>query len=69
MMVSWGLTIAIIMFILIIRTFSQPLRGLIDMGVVLGLTYGVITLLFYSWKAFTDDDYNHPPELPENTED
>jgi hypothetical protein len=41
MIISWSLTTAIVGLIVIVRLLSQPWRGIIDIGVVLGLVYGL----------------------------
>jgi hypothetical protein len=39
---SWSLTLGIVLLVIIVRLFPQPWRGIIDVGVVLGLLYGLI---------------------------
>ena len=63
--VAWGLTAAIIGFVLIAKQLAQPWRGIVDAGVVLGLAYGVLTVLFFLWRAFREAEYPFSPELPE----
>lgn len=58
------LTIGIIGLVLLIKLCSQPWRGLIDVGVVLGLTYGLISLLIFTAMALTQKDFPHSPEVP-----
>jgi len=44
---SIGLTLVIICFILIARTLSQPWRGILDAGVVVGLSLGIISICYF----------------------
>ena len=39
--------------------------GLLDAGVVIGLTWGMISVFIFCTKALRDDVYEHSPELPE----
>ena len=41
---SWSLLIALVTLITLVRALSQPWRGIIDGGVVVGLGWGVIAL-------------------------
>ena len=42
---TWILTVCIVGFVLVIHLLPQPWRGLVDLGVVLGLSAGVLTML------------------------
>ena len=58
------LTVGIILLVLLVSQLDQPWRGIIDFGVVLGLTWGIISLLIYSWQALTRAEFGHSPETP-----
>lgn len=45
MIVSYVAIVFIIAAIVIVHQFSQPWRGIVDCGVVLGLAYGVIAII------------------------
>ena len=62
---SISVTIAIILLIIGIRFLPQPWRGIIDAGVVVGLIWGLISMLIYSVMAWTSDHFDYPPDLPE----
>ena len=62
--VIW-LTIAIICFIFLIRFLDQPWRGIADAGVVVGLTWGLISLLIFTFRAFTPAGLDVSPEVPD----
>jgi len=44
---SFGLTLMIICFVLIARQLPQPWRGIVDAGVVVGLLFGVMSILYF----------------------
>jgi hypothetical protein len=44
--VAWGITILVICAIVVVRALPQPWRGIVDAGVVVGLAWGVIALLY-----------------------
>lgn len=62
-LVAWILTTAIIGFILLIKLLPQPWRGIIDVGVVLGLSWGLASLLYFCWQGLFQADYDVDPEV------
>ena len=62
---SISLTAGIVVLVLLVRLVSQPWRGIIDAGVVIGLIWGIVSLLFFSVQAFTSEDFLYSPEVPE----
>lgn len=62
---SISLTAGIIMLIIMVRLLAQPWRGIIDLGVVVGLVWGEATILYFSALAFYGAGFSHPPETPE----
>lgn len=63
---TWILTIGIIILVWFFKQVAQPLRGILDAGVVAGLTWGVATLLFFGFQAWTDDGFDVDPALPDS---
>lgn len=61
--VTWCLTLGIIGLILLVRQLPQPWRGIIDAGVVLGLTWGLLSFWFYLVKGFLKGSLTHDPEV------
>ena len=59
------LTSGIICLILLVRLAPQPWRGIIDVGVVLGLAYGITSFLILTTKALTQKEFPHSPQVPE----
>ena len=64
LVVSYVLTIVIIIFIFIVHQLPQPWRGITDIGVVIGLSWGLVSTLAYSWRALRTPDFPYSPELP-----
>jgi len=62
---SISLTLGIIILIVVVRFIAQPWRGIIDAGVVVGLAWGIISLVIYSAKALGSETFNYSPEVPE----
>ena len=62
--VVYTLTISIVMLVILVRRLDQPWRGIIDFGVVVGLAWGVVTMLIECVKAFFTDTPTVSPELP-----
>ncbi|NUQ63606.1 MAG: hypothetical protein HUU20_14110 [Pirellulales bacterium] len=63
---SISLTAGIIAIIVVVSFCPQPWRGIIDFGVVVGLTWGIVSLAGFAWKAFFDSDFEYSPETPES---
>ena len=45
--ISFALTATIICFVLIARSMPQPWRGILDAGVVVGLSFGVLSIAYF----------------------
>jgi FtsH-binding integral membrane protein len=61
---SFSVTAAIVGLILLVRLLPQPWRGIVDAGVVTGLIWGIVSLLFFSLSAFTSENFSYSPEVP-----
>ncbi len=59
------LTLGIVLLVILVGQLSQPWRGLIDFGVVLGLTYGIASFAIFTAKALFGKNYPHSPEVPD----
>ncbi len=66
--IAFALTFGIVLLVIMVKFAPQPWRGIIDAGVVLGLTYGVISLLILTARALFSADFPHSPEVPESTD-
>lgn len=63
-MITIYLIIGIICLVQLVHLLDQPWRGIVDAGVVTGLSWGVISFVVFTLKAFTDQSFNHSPEVP-----
>jgi len=50
--VAYSLTIGITLLVILVRLIPQPWRGIIDAGVVVGLTWGVLSLIIFILRSF-----------------
>lgn len=67
MLISWFVTSAIVVLVMVVRLTPQPWRGIVDTGVVTGLALGVLSLLWHWQRAALDG--KRPPvplDLPES---
>jgi len=61
---AWILTLGIIALVILVSLCPQPWRGIIDFGVVLGLSWGLVSFWIYTGKALTSEEYDHSPQMP-----
>ncbi|MCG8467920.1 MAG: hypothetical protein MJB57_06860 [Gemmatimonadetes bacterium] len=63
---SWGLAIGIVILVVLVRLFvAQPWRGIVDLGVVVGLSIGVASMLYYALAALRAESFDVSPEVDE----
>ena len=63
------LTAGIIAIIVAVRFLAQPWRGIIDAGVLVGLTWGLVTVLLSTQQAFRATPakpFPYAPEVPDD---
>ena len=63
--VAYALTFGIIILIVLVKFLEQPWRGIVDFGVVLGLSYGLISFLICAAKSLFAPSFSEAPEVPE----
>jgi hypothetical protein len=63
---SISVTAGIVLLIVLVRLLHQPWRGIIDLSVVVGLGWGIISLAFYGYQAFYSEGFDYPPDVPES---
>ncbi|WP_309386169.1 hypothetical protein [Cerasicoccus frondis] len=61
--VTWCLTIGIVMLIVLVRQLEQPWRGIVDLGVVLGLAYGLLWIFIYAVQCYVAGKFEVDPEV------
>ncbi|MEM9490724.1 MAG: hypothetical protein AAGC55_16370 [Myxococcota bacterium] len=65
LIISWTVTIGVIILVIGVRQLDQPWRGIIDGGVVVGLTWGTLVTLWYGALALAGHLPDVSPDLPE----
>ena len=61
---AWGTTTMVVCLVLLMRQAPQPLRGIVDGGVVLALVYGTVALLVLFARGFSNPASLASAELP-----
>lgn len=60
---SYALTTGVILLVILVQQLDQPWRGIVDVGVVLGLTWGLVATVVYWVLAMTRETFPHDPEV------
>jgi hypothetical protein len=66
LMLSWGLVIGVTALVALVRGLAQPWRGIVDAGVVLGLTYGTVALMIALVRVLRGRPITVSPQVPEH---
>jgi hypothetical protein len=64
MIISYLLSTMIVILVILTRMVDQPWRGIIDAGVVVGLIWGLASMLYFIVQAFAEDNFSYSPEIP-----
>lgn len=68
LIVTYALTAMIVCFIILMGFLDQPWRGILDAGVVVGLFWGLLSMLYFIVIAITADNYDISPDIsPKST--
>ena len=62
---TWIGTGLILLAVIVVQQLPQPWRGIIDVGVVIGLAWGLVSFLAMSSRALAQGRYPVPPGVPE----
>lgn len=62
--IAWVFPFGITALVLLVRMVPQPWRGIIDAGVVVGLTWGIVSFLIFVLRAFVRGEPDASPEIP-----
>ncbi len=65
LIISYMLTAVIVLMIAGVKLLSQPWRGFVDTGVVVGLAWGVIAIGTFTIRVFTGKAFTCSPETPD----
>ena len=63
---SISVTAGIVILVVLVRLLPQPWRGIIDGSVVVGLTWGLVSLMVFGFQALTDGQFSYSPEVPKS---
>ncbi len=63
---SISVTAGIVLLIILVRLLPQPWRGIIDLSVVVGLGWGIVSLAFFGYQAFASEEFDYTPDVPES---
>lgn len=61
---AWSVTTMVICLVLLVGALDQPWRGIVDAGVVIGLLWGVLSLLAFFVRGLVTGELPVDPELP-----
>jgi predicted RNA methylase len=64
---QWTLVALLVGLVLVVARLEQPLRGLVDLGVVSGLGYGLCTLLAAAARALGASRRAAPEPAPSSS--
>ncbi len=67
--VAWAGTTGIVILILLVHRLDQPWRGIVDAGVVVGLSWGLISMIVMAIATFRAGEYLVSPEVPDRYND
>lgn len=62
---TYALTAMIVILIILVHQLEQPWRGALDVGVVAGLAWGLLSTLLLTARALTNREFDASPELSE----
>ena len=62
---SWQVLVALIAgIVIVVKSLSQPWRGIVDLGVVLGLSWGAIAVVGLFLRSLREGGTSVDPQLP-----
>lgn len=65
LILAWGLLTGIVLLVMAVRMLPQPWRGIVDVGVVVGLVWGIVSIVAMFARALlanvVPDDQSLPP--------
>jgi len=64
MIVSWSITAGVFALVKIVKKLPYPYRAIVDAGVVVGLTYGTLSMLWQTARAMFGYESDVDPQYP-----
>jgi len=61
--VAYCLTSGIVLLVIAIKFLPQPWRGIVDVGVIVGLGWGLLSVYVYTWQALVLNRETSDPEV------
>lgn len=65
LIISWCLFGGIAGLVILLKQVAQPWRGIVDTGVLIGLSIGLLSLIYHAQRAFRQLDVLGNAELPD----
>jgi len=62
---SFSVTAAIILLVVLVRRMPQPWHGIVNCGVIVGLSWGLASLAVFTFDALVRDVTHCPAEVPD----
>lgn len=63
--ISWAVLVGVVILVIVVNRMAQPWRGILDAGVVVGLSWGVVALVVNTVQARRGRLPSINPDLPE----
>lgn len=63
--IAWGVVFGIVTLVIMVRMLPQPWRGIVDVGVVLGLALGLLSIAWFLGRALLGHEPPIPADVPE----
>ena len=64
LIIAYAMTLGIIVLVVVFNQISQPWRGILDAGVVVGLSWGIASLIWFSFEALGSAEFKFPADTP-----
>lgn len=64
LIISWSVYAGIVVLVIAVRQLAQPWRGIVDAGVVVGLSWGIVAIVVAFAKRLRGGALQTQPELP-----
>ncbi len=61
---SWVLTFGIVAIVVLVRRLPAPWRGIVDAGVVVGLTCGLLSIVYFTLRGLRGVPMPVDPDVP-----
>ena len=62
---AYGVFFGVTILVIAIQWLNQPWRGIVDIGVIVGLSWGLLSLLYFIGLAVTRERFDISPEVPD----